>query len=366
MPARATEWHAHGLLDLVVAERGIAYDTNQLMRGDNHFDAYSVRMYGDAQVNPKLQVFTQVVLRDASGLYVDGAYLMYTPVPARDLHVLAGKVPWAIGSYAPRTYSNHNPLIGSPLMYQYHSTLVWYSVFPDADALLAAAGTGAGNFSGMTIVDDSFWDVGVTLTGSRRPLEYSVGITAGTPGWGSTAQDENSGKTVLGRLGFAPLPGVKIGVSGAYGPYLIQSLSSAMPPGRSVTDFHQKLRMADVELLRGHVELRGEAAFNTWEHPNVGDLDATSYYAEVKYLLTFGGFLAGRWDVLRFGKIAESTGELYPWDWNVTRVEVGAGYRFNRDALGKVVYQRDRIEIDEDLNLFRRASLLAAQLSLGF
>lgn len=361
-PARATEWQVHGLLDVVAAERGIGYDTNTLARGDTHFDAYSVRVFGDAQVNPRLQVFTQVVLRDQSGIYVDGAYLLFTPSPARDMHVLAGKIPWAIGTYAPRTYSNHNPLIGSPLMYQYHSTLTWYDVMPDADALLAVAGQSGG----MPIVDDSFWDVGVTLTGSQRPFEYAAGIVAGTPGWGSTSQEENSGKTLLGRVGFAPIPGVRVGVSGAHGPYLMQFLSTSIPPGRSVTDYHQTLRMADVELLRGHVELRGEAAFNTWEAPNVGDLDATSYYAELKYLLAFGGFLAGRWDVLRFGEIAGSTGPPRPWDWSVTRVEVGGGYRFNRDTVGKLVYQWNRLEIDKGLDLYRRASLVAAQLSLGF
>jgi len=364
-PARATEWHAHGLLDLVAAERGLAYQSNILTRGDTHFDAYSVRMFGDALVNPRLQVFTQVVLRDVSGLYVDGAYLNFTPDPNRDLHVLAGKIPWAIGTYAPRTYSNHNPLIGSPLMYQYHSSLDWYTVYPDADAVLAAAGTGA-PFAGMPIINDSYWDVGVTLTGSRRPLEYAAGVTAGTPGWGSTGQDENSGKTVLGRIGLAPIPGIRFGVSGAYGPYLIQALAPLMPPGRQVTDFHQKIRMADLELQRGHVELRGEAAFNTWEHPNVGNLNATSYYGELKVALDFGAYLAGRWDALRFGEITDSTGERYPWDWNVTRLEVGGGYRFSREAVGKLVYQRDRTVMDEDAGLFNRASLVAAQLSLAF
>jgi hypothetical protein len=250
-------------------------------------------------------------------------------------------------------------------MYQYHSSLNWYTVFPDADALLAAAGTGT-SFAGMPVIDDSYWDVGVTVTGSRRPVEYAIGVTAGTPGWASTVQDENSSKTVLGRVGLAPVAGIRFGVSGAYGPYLVQEMQPLLPPGREVGDFHQRLRMADLELQRGHVELRGEAAFNTWEHPNVGDLNATSYYGELKYSFPFGAYLAGRWDALRFGEIRESTGELYPWDWNVTRIEVGGGYRFSREALAKLVYQRNRTVIDEDANVFNRASLVAAQLSLGF
>src|SRR5262245_31749056 len=185
----------HGLLDVVAAERGDAYVLNRFARGDAAFDAFGVRLFVNAEANPRLQVFSQVVLRDATTPYVDGAYFMYTPVATRDLHVQAGKVPWPIGTYAPRTYSSKNPLIGTPLMYQYHTSLVWYSL-PTADALLSAAATGQIGVNywgyamgkGMSIVDDSYWDVGVTLVGAQRPLEYAVGMMAGTPGWGSTGQ----------------------------------------------------------------------------------------------------------------------------------------------------------------------------------
>ena len=373
-PAHATEFHVHGLLDLVASGRGAGYDHNVLMRGDAPFDPYGLRLFADARVNPRLEIYSQVVLRDATTPYVDGAYLLLTPLPGRDLHVLAGKVPWAIGTYAPRTYSNHNPLIGAPLMYQYHSTLLWYELAPSADALLATAGSGEYGVNyygypegrGMALVDDSYWDVGVTLSGSERPLEYALGMTAGTPGWGSTSQDENTGKSVLGRIGLAPLPGVRFGVSGAYGPYLVSELGPELPPGHQVTDYHQKLGMADLELLADHIELRGEAARNVWETPALGDLEVTSGYVELKYSLSFGAFLAGRWDEQRFGKIADSAGAKHPWDADVTRLETGLGYRFNRDAVAKLVYQHTKIDLESVPGENRGHDLLAAQLSVAF
>jgi len=373
-PAEATEIHAHGLLDLVATGRGPAFDHNVLIRGDSPFDPYGLRLFADAQVNPRLQIFSQLVARDATTPYVDGAYLLFTPSLAHDVHVLAGKLPWAVGTYAPRTYSNHNPLIGAPLMYQYHSTLLWYDVVPSADALLATAGSGQYGVNyvgypegrGMAIVDDSYWDVGVTITGSARPLEFALGMTAGTPGWGSTTKDENSGKTVLGRLGVAPAPVVRIGVSGAYGPYLDASVGPDLPPGHSVTDYHQKLGMADAELLAGHVEVRAEAARNVWETVTVGNLAVTSGYAELKYSLSFGAFLAGRWDVMRFDKIADSAGAKHPWDSDVTRTEGGVGYRFNRDAVAKLVYQYTLKATDGVPERDRSYALIAAQLSIGF
>lgn len=370
----ASDFRIHGLLDVVAAPRGEAYEGNLLMRGDSPFDGYGLRVFGEDQVNERLQVYLQVVLRDATSSYVDGAYVIFTPSPARDLHVLAGKVPWAVGTYAPRTYSNRNPLVGAPLMYQYHSTLVWYEVVPGADALLATSGAGQYGVNyfgyqegrGMTLVDDSYWDVGVTLVGSSRPLEYAVGVVAGTPGWGSTSQEENSGKSVLGRIGLAPLPGVRFGLSGSYGPYLIEPLNPLLPPGRVVEDYNQKLAMADVELVAGHVEARVEGARNVWETPTVGDLNVSSGYLEVKYSLSFGAFLAGRWDAMRFGKIADSTGARRPWDSNVSRLETGIGYRFSRDALAKVVYQRTSYDVSPDPTEPRERSLVAAQFSVAF
>jgi hypothetical protein len=219
---------------------------------------------------------------------------------------------------------------------------------------------------GMPIVDDSYWDVGVAVTGSERPLEYAVGVMAGTPGWGSTIEDDNSGKTVLGRVGLAPFPALRFGVSGAYGPYLMEYLNESMPPGKSVNDYNQRLGMADLEVLYGNFELRAEGALNTWQTPTVGDLDVRGGYAELKYTLGSGVFVAGRWDALRFGEIADSNGVTSPWDSDVTRWEAGLGYRFSRDVVAKAVHQHTELENERAVERRREFKLFAAQLSLSF
>ena len=371
----ASEIKARGLLDVVAAPPGDAFAGNVLTRGDCPFDAYGLRMFGDAQVDPRLQIAVQIVLRDASSVYVDGAYAIFTPRAGRDLHLLAGKIPWPIGTWAPRTYSNHNPLIGSPLMYQYHSTLLWYELVPSTDALIATSGSGQyGGVNyygyaeglGMPLVDDSYWDVGLTAVGSARPFEYALGVTTGTPGWGSTSQDDNRGKTVLGRVGLAPIAGVRVGISGAYGPYLIEALEPMLPAGKQVEDYHQQLAMADVEVVAGHVEGRAEGAYNVWETPTVGNLHVQSGYLELKYAFNFGGYLAARMDGMWFGEIPDSTGTLHPWDASLTRLETGVGYRFSRAAQGKVVYQRTSYDQVPSTGGPRDRSLVAAQLSISF
>jgi hypothetical protein len=368
-PMYASDLKIRGLLDVVAAQRSDTYQLSQLTRGDSPYDPYGLRLFIDGNVNERVDVFGQIVLRDGTTPYVDGAYVLVTPFAGSDTHLLAGKIPWPIGTYGPRTYSNKNPLIATPLMYQYHTTLLWYAVPPSADVLIASSGTGQYGVDyfgypmskGMPVVDDSWWDVGVTAVGSRGPLEYSMGIMAGTPGWGNTVEDENTGKTVLGRIGLAPMPGLRFGVSGAYGPYLVEGLDEELAPGQDVNDFHQTLGMVDVEFAKGHLELLGEGAWNTWQTPTVGDLDVTTGYVEMKYSVPFGAVVAGRLDGMRFSDIEDSSGVSHTWDSNISRWELGAGYRIDRNILAKVVYQHTKLE-GHDID----PSLVGAQLSVGF
>ncbi|HET9252982.1 MAG TPA: hypothetical protein VFP58_12785 [Candidatus Eisenbacteria bacterium] len=368
-PLRASDLRIHGLLDLVAAQRSDTHELNTLTRGDSPYDPYGLRLFLDANVNERVDIFGQVVLRDGATPYVDGAYVLFTPFPGHDAHLQAGKIPWPIGTYGPRTYSNKNPLVATPLMYQYHTTLLWWEIPPTADVLIANAGNGQYDIDyfgysmgmGMPVVDDSYWDVGIIAMGSEGLVEYSMGVTAGTPGWGSTVKDENSGKTIMGRIGLAPAPGLRFGVSGALGPYLVEGLNEQLPSGDNVNNFYQTLGMVDFEFATGHLELRAEGAWNTWQTPTVGDLEVTTGYVEMKYSLPFGAFGAGRLDGMRFSEIEDSSGEKHSWDSNISRWEIGAGYRIDRNILTKLVYQHTNLEGREI-----KPSLFAAQASFTF
>jgi hypothetical protein len=265
----------------------------QADRGDNPFDPYRLRLFTDAQMEDHVQVLGQFVYDDASGIYVDGAYIIYTPWLDRDLRFSAGKLPWIVGTWAPRTYSNKNPLVSAPLMYQYHSTLLWYAVPPSADALHATAGTGQlgpdyFGFSfgpGMPVIDDSYWDVGINISGSQRPFEYAIGLSAGTPSWGSTQKDDNTGHSVLGRIGFAPFARVAPGRLG-----VLRPLPARQPRSRHATrQDRQRLRAAALHGGSRGAEWRTSSfvpkpCATRWMTPTVGDLDVEGGYAELKYL----------------------------------------------------------------------------------
>lgn len=372
-PARANDLKFHGLLDFTLSGTGPAFDYNALTHGDTPFDAYGLRMFGEGAVGEHFQVFTQGVFHDHSGMYIEGAYVTYTPLPERDLHVEVGKIPFPVGTYAPRSYSDKNPLIGKPLMYQHHTTLLWYYQPSTADALLAVAGGGqeASSYAGpgstgMPIVDDSYWDTGIVAIGSLLPLEIAAGLTTGTPGWGNTSADENHSKTAVARIGVAPIPSLRVGVSGAYGAYVVEALNEHLPAGTTADDYHQKLAMADAEFELGHLELRAEGYHNTWQTAHVGDLKVKGGYMEGQFALFPGAWLAARGEAMRFSELTDSKGAVLPWDHDRDRLEIGLGYRPERTVWLKAAWQRN-VEKFTGTNLPNEIqNLLALQMTLGF
>jgi hypothetical protein len=373
--AHGAEVKGKALLDLVAASNTDARPLNWDDEGTSAFDPYSLRLFGDASVTKHLEGHAQVLYREAIGLRLIGAYALYTPWLDQDLHLAAGKIPWWIGTYADREYSDENPLVGTPLLYQYRTPLRWYEIDPSVDALLANAGRlpGGGRAPagpvypiGMPIVWESWWDVGVMALGSVRPVEFSLGVVSGTPGWGSPGEEENEGKSFLGRVGLAPHPAVRFGVSGSIGPYPMSFLSFALPPGKSPEDYDQELVLADAEILIGHAELRGEGYANTWETPYVGNLHVRGYYVEGKYSLPEGFWVAGRWEIERFSKVTDSTGLAQPWDVDRNRAEVGLGYRVSKDVFAKAVFQRNHELAANAFESPDDKDLLAAQLVVRF
>lgn len=373
-PACATEpasaLRVHGLLDLGWHSDDRAIDANQFMPGDTPFSPYRLRLYFDGQASPQVEVFVQALLTEVGAARVDGAYAMITPWQDQDLHLLAGKIAWPVGTWAPRTYSDKNPLISVPLLYQYHTSLRWDAIPGSIDDLLASAGSGANGpdygggagAPGMPIVDDFGWDVGLVVQGSVRPLEFALGATQSAPGWASPGEDANGGCTALGRLGFAPVPGLRVGVSGARGAYLPKFFKPYLPAGKSERDYAQQLVMADLEVQRGALEFRVEGAHNDWQTPYTGTLDVQSGYAEARWTFTAGWWLASRAETERFGKVTGSAG-TFTWDDDVDRFENGVGYRVARNVIAKAVWQR---EVLHEFESTEPRDMFGAQLSVRF
>ncbi len=339
------------LIDLgwVSSETGRLY--NQHTQGDSQFDPYRMRLFLDAEVAPGLTVFTQAILHEGlMPLVLDGAYARWTPWSDLDLHVQAGKIPWPIGTFGPRTYSDRNRLIGSPLMYQHHTSLAWDAVAVDVDHLVSAAGTGqtgldygGGHSYGMVVVDDRWWDFGIAAIGSSHGVEFSLGATQSTPGWPEPNPDDTPGNGYLGRIGLVPIPELRVGVSGAYGPWMPTWSAWALPPGGSLRDYIEAMVMADVALSHDRFEVLAEGYHKSFETLRTGTLRMQGGYLEASAMMPAGWWLAARGEVMRFDDVTPSVGPARPWDDDLDRIEIGAGYRVTKDARLKMAWQRNRL-----------------------
>jgi hypothetical protein len=198
-----------------------------------------------------------------------------------------------------------------------------------------------------------------------RALAFALGAVQGTPSAPAPGRDTNDGKSVLGRIALAPSPALQFGVSGAWGAYLDDAVSSALPAGAHVTQYRQRLGMADAQVLAGHLELRAEWAINVWETPTLGDLRVSGGYGEARFAFATRWYAAARGDLLRFSQVVDSTGRSLPWDHDLDRLEGGLGYRIERHASLKAVAQRTW-DHDADENETYAHDLVALQFVLAF
>jgi len=378
-PARAADAatpvpEIHGGLDAVFSSRSDGFSYNTIGYGMTPFDAYQLRLMVAAQPNSAFNLDAEVRFSEAGGVWLYGAYATWTPNRDRDFHLQIGKLPWAVGTWGERSDPEHNPLIGVPLIYSFPTALQDDVIPPNGDALINAPppvawsseydSTG-GEERGMRIVDDSKWDVGATLRGDLHPLEVAVGFVQGAPGSPAPGRDTNDGKSVLGRIGLRPWPMLRFGVSGSWGPYLNDAVAWSLPWKDHVTQYDQELGMADVEIVAGHLELRGEGAINVWQTPTVGDLRVWGGYGEARFSLATRWAIAARADRLRFSDVLDSAGRALPWDHDLDRLEGGIEYRVERRTSLKAVGQRTW-DHDAGENEIYHVDLVALQFTISY
>jgi hypothetical protein len=223
-------------------------------------------------------------------------------------------------------------------------------------------GVGYDNGWALPVLYENCWDFGAVLIGTASSLEFAGGVTNGTAG-APVMSDYNNGKQVLARIGFAPAPWLRAGVSGSRGPYLMESLDEDdLPPGRTANDYMQKLVAADLELSYGHGVLYSEFLRNWFESPYVGELGLSAWYVEGKWTVLPGWYLAARFDRMIFDDVSLASGGAAPWDADLWKREVGIGFKPSAHLLAKLVHQESRINVSPPIV----RAFAAAQLSVVF
>jgi hypothetical protein len=300
-------------------------------------------------------------------------YLRLHPWTNRSFDVQAGRIPPVFGSYARRRYAADNPLPGMPLAYQYLTTLRPDALPSSADELFSRQGSGwlvrypIGDQTaapGMPLVNAERWDVGVEVRVGSEPLELAAALTQGTLSH-PRVKDDNDGKQVSARLGWRPVIGLALGVSGARGEYVAREARDALPPADR-RPLRQHAAGVDAEYAAGYWILRAEAVWSGWDVPPLAGttkdrLDALGLMLEARYKVAPGFYLAGRADHLGFRHL-ETASRSSPWDAPVTRLEIGAGYSVLRNLLLKLAFQHNARESGR----IRGRDFLAGQVVLWF
>lgn len=339
-------------------ERGVGL--NQSSTSEGPFNLVQLAVHADAALSDRVSVFTRLQFDSGASFDVSiyGAYVMFSGFVPADLHVELGKVPSPFGTFAERSYPDKNPLIGTPLLYHYHTSLRPDRVPLSADDLLSARGMGQFGFTylsgdttgmafrrGVPMLYDSWWDFGMVALGTWRNFEGRVGLMNGAPGIPEARTEMNDSRAPIGRVGWVPAPWLRVGLSGGRGAYLNGGAAPYLPAGKSLSDYRQTVTGLDFAFERGWWDVHAEWAGCSYETPHIaGDLEQTTWYLEVRRKLAAGTYAAARWDDMRFSEITDSGGTSRSWDQNVQRFEAGVGYWPERQVLLKAVAQMHRLD----------------------
>lgn len=322
-----------------------------------------------------LSLLAEVQTENWDTLHPYALYVRVRPWTNRVFDIQAGRIPPVFGAFPRRPYESDNMLIGAPLAYQYATSLRPDALPASADDLLRMRGRGweasypIGSHvgaEGVPLVSAYRWDTGVEVRAGDRPVSAAAAVTNGTLS-DPLVQDDNGGKQLSGRLEWRPTAGLILGASAARGAFVSDAALDALPAGVPRASFTQQTYGADAEYSWGYWLVRGEAIVSRWRLPAVAPplitapLEATAVFAEGRYRIRPGLYLAARVDHLGFSEITGSRGPE-SWDAPVTRVEAGGGYALRRNVLLKLSFQHDR----RDTTRQSSANLMAAQLSFWF
>ncbi len=245
----------------------------------------------------------------------------------------AGRIAHPVGAFAPRRFSNRNPLIGIPDGYPL--------VYPEGAQV---SGTARGFDWRAALVD--------------LPLSHEGYVPEATKRW----------RPAVGG-GYTVATGIRIGASATWGPYLNDAFAPAVLAGQSWTAYHQRILAMDAQVNRGYVELRGEWGRGSYDVPGRSDpVTGTTWYGEAKVTLAPRWFVAGRLEHNAYPFVA-----LFGTSWAARTttfddLELGVGYRVTAALLAKVSWRGDRWQVDPSLAgiLGPGGHALAVQLSQSF
>ena len=364
-PGASAQLRISGSADLLASTGTDSRQLNKNFRGDSPWSTVRARVFAQRWLTEKAGFFAEALYDPGSGPRLTGAYVVVNDIGGRDwLDVRAGLAPSLIGNFGMRSsYFNANPLVGVPLIWQHRTTLDNSGLATAADMVRRREQ----NVIALPILYDACWNMQWEVMGEVGRFEYSVGLTPGSAS-NPVAATTEPGVQVMARLGYVPMENLRLGASGAHGPYIAgpnrdTGTKTTSYPG-SRTDYDQQLVGLDAEYGAGKVKLYAEGYVSRWEAPLIEeDLVSAAAYLEGRYDFLPAWFAAVRLDGMTFSEIAPAPGaELVGWDDDLVQLETSLTYRVARELHLRADWQHTRFVT----GLEEPVDLLAIQLRAVF
>ena len=131
--------------------------TNLTFRGLSNFHSLRTRLFFDGVVDRDVFIFVQVLIDNADAFQLYAAYARFQNLAGPKLNLQLGLIPSTIGSFDPRTYSDKNPLVGVPLLYNFHTALVPRTLESSGTLAELSAVNDTRNKRGLPVFYDACW-----------------------------------------------------------------------------------------------------------------------------------------------------------------------------------------------------------------
>jgi hypothetical protein len=244
-----------------------------------------------------------------------------------------GKLFHPVGTFASRSFSTRNPLIGTPDGYS--------AVYP----------------------------LGAILSGELQRIDYRAGVVSlPLTHRGYQPYAAAAAHPVIG-AGFTPLTGLRFAATATDGPYLNNDFTSSQLQGRSWTSYRLRQLESDLQYGIGHFDLRAEQTWSSYDVPGQNAAGGSTGYAETRYTVTPRVFVAARGELSNYPFIRPINQTSWVARSNKFRDwEAGVGLRATESTLVKLSYRADRWTVTPANYTFIRPGghAVAVQLSQAF
>ncbi len=292
----------------------------------------------------------------------DEFFIQYQVGDGGALNFQVGQFGTVFGNWVGRHDSWENPFINSPVPYENITVIPDQGVQMGPSYFLDLRNRADVKEKWVPIIWGPVYTAGFAAFGELGKFAYAISLKESALSsrpiiWGGF---DFGRPTVTGRVGWRPNEAWAYGFSASHGDYLQDVVKSQLPPSRSLDDFDQLTIGGDAAWAKGPIQVWAELIYSRFEVPNVGPVDTTAYYFEVKYKVSPRFYTAFRWNQQLFSSIDDGGGGTEKWDRDMIKFETALGYRFDNHFQFKLQYRFS----DQDGEIEQGQQFVGAQFTI--